>query len=408
MISLIFALTGLSYAQDLNGLDAHGFKLTSLTPSPLAPIRVYQPQAFEAGDFYAGLVGEFAKQPLTLVQRDANGDLSRFDGVDDLLALNLGLGVAVHERARLELSLPFFAMYSHDPEVTTIDAAPGLGDLRLAAQVVLLRPAEDGGLSLGLVPFLDLPTGMEAQFLGQDGFAGGGRLATSYNMGRVALGADAGVIARPSTAAALTLSNPLAAEVGLHAGLLLTDNLGLNLEGTSTIALASNQVAGTESPMELTASLHGAQDSGLTWLVGGAGGLSKGAGTADWRVFLGLGWGKVSKDEPEPAGPDESAISIEVLFEGRRVANAPVDVEGPKPVELMSSIEPVIYEHLTPGDLYTGSATNGPCMAGTGNAKVLKNKTAPMVIELEQTLGAQVRLEIYDANDQPLKGGVVT
>lgn len=411
MIPLMLAAVGLSAAQDLGGLDAHGVKITSLSPSPTAPIRVYQPQDFLAGDWYAGFIGEYAMEPLTLVERQASGEEDVLLVVDDLLALNLGAGVALHERVRLELGLPVYLAYDRDDIVAAPDPAPGLGDLRFAAQVVLLRPeGDEGGLSLGLVPFLDLPTGMEEQFLGQAGLAGGGRLALSLDLGRVVLGADGGILARPQSTSAINLSNPLGAEAGLHAGFLLTDTLGLNLEGTSTFPLDANTVPGAETPAELTTTLHGAYDSGLTWVLGGAAGLSRGAGTADFRVFLGLGWGKVRAEEPppEPVAPEEGALAIEVLLDGRRVANAPVDLAGPAPLELVSSVEPVLYEHLTPGDAYTGTATNGPCMAGTAEATVVADTTTPLVIELEQKLSAQVRLEIYDADDKPLMGGVVT
>lgn len=419
MISLLTVLAGLAQAQDLGGLDAHGFKLTSLTPSPTAPIRVYQPQTFDRGDFYVGLVGEFAKEPLVLLRgepqefRDQQDALdNQQDALDNLLAFNLGVGVAVHQRVRVELGLPVYGFYTRDEGVTSLRPWPGLGDIRLAAQVVFIRrEADQDGLSLGLAPFLDLPTGMPDQFLGQDGMAGGGRLAGSHAMGRLVVGADAGVLARPGTAAALNLNNPLAIEAGLHGGVLLTDRVGLNLETTSSLPLASNVKPGTESPVELTGTLHGVQDSDLTWLIGGSTALSKGAGAADWRGFVGVGWGGgPSPLEPLPVvdAAEEGAISIQVLLDGRRVANAPVDLDGARPVELVSAVDPVLYEHLAPGDVYSASVTQGPCMAGTGQATVVANETTPLVVELEQSLSAQVRLEIYDADDKPLKGGIVT
>lgn len=409
MISLLLAIAGVSLAQDYQGLDAHGFKLTSLTSSTTAPLRVYQPQTFEAGDWYGGFVAEFAKEPLTLGRREAMCEVVYYDGLDNLLAINLGAGVAVHERLRLELGLPVYALYSRDAEFSSLDPAPGLGDLRVAGHVALVRREADAtGLSLGLVPFLDLPTGMEEQMLGQAGPAGGGRLALSLDAGRVVVGGDAGLLARPATAEALNLENPTAAELGLHAGLRMTETLGVNLESTSAVPFASNSVPGTETPSELTGTLRGAYDSGLTWVAGGAGGVSWGAGTADWRVFFGLGLSNLQKKaRPEPVVP-KGAITVEVTLDGRRVADAPVDVSGTQPTNLVSGTEPVLYGNLTPGDVYTATATNGPCMVGEGTATVVADQTTPLIIPLTQKLSAQVRLEIYDADDKPLNGGVVT
>ncbi len=403
LLALALATPGTALAQSL---DAHGFHLGTFSDDPTSALQLVTPGAAEKNAWYLTGVAEWADKPLVAVALD--GTVTPM--LDDLIVANLAGGWNPTERLRLNVSLPFYLSSSGTVDVTTGGNGNGasLGDTRVIADYTLL----DGGFNLGIAPLVDLPSGDPDIFLGQGGVACGGLLTARVETGRLALGGQVGPYFRP----AIDLQNIQGTDrvlAGAHLGYKATEKLGLNAETRLEIPLEGNRVSGTDTPAELLLFAHRRADSGAHLMFGGSTAISSGASAALYRLFVGGGFGKYGEappEEPPPPPPPavEAGVAISVYLDDKLVVDVPTKVKGPQPLEVMSALNPIEHGGLTPGDTYTAVAKHGPCMKGKGEATVPESGFAPLRVDLVPHLGAQVRLEIYDAQDKPLNGGVVT
>jgi len=289
-ILLLFAVLAAApsaRAQD-EGFDAHGFYLTAQDGDPRDLLGVRRPGRFEAGEWGVGGVLEYAHRPLVLVRTVEDGETVE-PALAHLLGVNLAAGMAVHDRVWLDATAPLY----FDVRDAQGSRGAGVGDVRLAAMLALVRPersVDGGGIGVGLVPHLDLPTGSPDTFTGQPGVAGGVRGAATWEGPRWTGAADLGVQFNPAIEARnLTGSDQLTWSVG--GGFLATPASAVNLEVRGAAPLEKNPEPGTGAPIEVL--LHGRhlRDNGASLLVGGAAALSRGASAAAWRVFVGGGFG---------------------------------------------------------------------------------------------------------------------
>ena len=155
MISL---LTTAALAQAVDGgFDAHGFRLAAHDADARDPMVGWRPGAMTRHSWFASGAMEYANQPLVF-ERDG----SKVVEVDDQLVLNTALGYAPHPRVRIDVGLPVF-LYSRGVDGPI---APGLGDLRATGSIGLISP-EKGGLGLGILGNVDVPTGSQRAYRGQ-------------------------------------------------------------------------------------------------------------------------------------------------------------------------------------------------------------------------------------------------
>ena len=92
--------------------------------SPLPPPSRVRPGRFVAGDWYSGMVWEFADE-LATQQVSADEALPLLDNV---FGVHVGGGYAVHDRVRLDASLPLYLASIHQNETSQ---GMGVGALRL-------------------------------------------------------------------------------------------------------------------------------------------------------------------------------------------------------------------------------------------------------------------------------------
>ncbi len=377
-------------------LDAHGFRLGTFTPDPIVPLQLVSPGREAQHSFYLAGVAEWAESPLVAAYTDERGVVSLLDNV---LAANLAGGWRATEAVRFNLSLPLYLASRGEGDVANGFA---LGDIRASVDATLV----DGPLRVGVAPLLDLPTGNADAFLGQGGIAGGALFTAGVGEDRWRLTANVGPYFRPQ----LDLGNIQGADrllAGAHVGYAVSESFGLNVEGRLEAPFSANAVRGTDLPTELLLFGHKVHEGGGHWMAGGSTAISPGASAAWYRVFVGGGFGRVPQPPPPPP-PPEGGIEVSVYLDNALVLDVPTHVEGPTPVDFRSAERPFSHLHLVPGDTYVASAVRGPCEEGTGQAVVPENAVAPLRIDLVPKRSARVRLEIYDADNKPLHGGVVT
>ncbi len=325
LVAVAFALAAASatpaLAQD-GGVNGHGFGMTAQDGDVRDPLTVERPGALNAGDFYGTALFEYAAGTMALVSRDPEGNVGGTDVyLDRLFGVNLGGGVSVHKMLRFDLRLPVFfsarGFNANNPSGQPIGG--GLGTMRAAAMFAPVTPGADGGFGFGVVPWLDLPTATASKNMGIRGVGGGTKVAATIEAGKLTIGADLGVVFRPSIEGFENLQGGAQLATGLAAGVALNDNIGINLEANLNPSLKGKpDIAGVpgwaESPSEALLSVRGRTAGGPHWLVGGGTALSPGVGASKFRIFAGGGFGKISDagGKPKIGDKDNDGIADDV------------------------------------------------------------------------------------------------
>jgi len=415
---------GTDAAPTAGGFDAHGFRLAAFDADLRDPLALQRPGVFSQGDWFAGALAEYAKAPLVQVLEPASGaDATEVPIVDNLVAVNVSAGVAAHERLRFDLLLPVYGL-STGPDAVT--EGPALGDIRLAAMGVLIRPKHQvggGGGGLGLTAFLDVPSGNSARFLGDGVVSGGGMLSGTGEAERVTFTGQVGAEFRQRVDG---LDNVVGADrllAGAALGFVMTDTLGFTLETLTKPSLEAStfEAAPASPPTEGIASLRYQAPSGGHWTFGGAVGLTDGPGVPSFRVFVGGGFGSQEPPLPpdfDPVGdlsstdlcPTEletmngwkdddgcadtlAALLVDVRYNGESRA-ADAEITGPSGTQMQRVPASGLSIDAVPGSAWSVRATAG-CLAGTADA-VAADSGAQLVVELQPIYDAQVEVVVTD------------
>ena len=292
---LLLALPG----RAAEGFDGHHLKPTPSPGAPLDLVATWRPSDARGPTLAVSGLVERSDGALVRVVRDWDG-VTEQSLLDDLVTLNLGV------------------LAGWGPRVA-------LGDLRLAAPVGLRVP-RGGGLGLALVPFLDLPTGDEALLLGAPGLSGGGLLAAGLHGRRATVDANLGL---DSGARQPWLNQPAGARLlgGLGGAYAPREWIGLRLEATYRTAAATGLRPDQASPAELLLSAGGVASGDLRWTVGGAAGLTQGAGAARFRGYAGLTYA-LGPDEGGDADLDGVIDALDACVREPEVRNGYADADG--------------------------------------------------------------------------------
>jgi outer membrane protein OmpA-like peptidoglycan-associated protein len=280
-------LTGLLLATAALAADVDTFTPASSLASGLGSLQGEAPQLGEEG-FAGGVLAAFSEDPV--IRRFDDGD--RAPEVSALAPVHLHGGWTVDDLVRFDVLLPVYAWV--DAPLTAYQGA-AVGDLRLQATVPVWE-STDGAVALAVVPRLGLPTGTRSAAVAQGTHAEllaslGGRVADFgwvANAGATVAGNDPIDDSRRGLGSSVDLIGGgwwhtsealrLGAELDVSAGLAGGDD-GTNNTGTAHV-FAQNVLP-----------------SGLGLSVGAGTGLIAGIGTPEYRVFGGLTWVQVERDQ---------------------------------------------------------------------------------------------------------------
>lgn len=423
---------------DGNTFNAHNLHVAAFDGDLRDPLLLVRPGRFRQWDWFAGGVLEYANAPLVRYEREADdpdGEIFRNEILDHVVALNLSAGVAFHERIRLDLAAPlFFASWDGNQQYQGVD----FGDIRATATVPILLPDEnDEGAGLAVAGKLDIPSGATRDFLGNRTVGGGADLAFSYAVSNFTATATAGAMFVPRIDRD-NLNGPDAFLGGLAVGYRVHETTSLNLEGLFEVPFRQNEVGLTESPGELTFTARHRRPSGAHLLAGAAAGVTRGAGAARFRVFLGGGFGKIIEPAPkdfdgdgyidsEDACPEDpenfnqyrdedgcpdglANLTVRVMYDGQPIEGADVAYGEPESEEretFLSTTEGRVRDDLMPGLVFEGTATKGRCLAGDG-AVTLAEGANRLDIVLNPMRGGKVIYELVDPDGNPVRDAVST
>jgi outer membrane protein OmpA-like peptidoglycan-associated protein len=414
------------------GFDAHGFQLAPHDGDLRDPLVVQRPGSLVAGDWFASGLVEYAKAPLVqVVVPDGGGPEEALPLVDNLVALNVSAGVALHERIRLDVKAPVYGVSTG----TDLQAQPpAMGDLRLGATVLGVAPAHvvgGGGPGFGVFAHVDVPTGNTDRFLGQGKLAGGLGVAGTVELPTTTLTAHVGTQFNP-TADLANVQGSDRVVAGLAAGFITSDTVAVNLEGViqpSVSAADPDLRFTTLPPSEAILSLRVLPENGSFWTVGAAGGLTDGPGVAAFRLFVGGGFADrtplypIDRDtigslrttdacpgEPETVNdwrdddgcPDRlGALSVEARFAGTPRA-VEAEVVGPDGRQTVTVPATGWQVDAIPGSSFQVRAWDG-CLQGEGSAVIGEGGSA-LSIALAPVLDAKVTIEVVGPDDAPIPG----
>lgn len=390
-------------------LDGHGFVPAPIDGDVRDPLAVHRVGGWSPQQYFVSGLFEYADAPLVWCAQPVGEDVCALKEplLDDVLALNLSGGYAATERLRVYAAAPVFLSTA---EGRYAGGGGGLGDLRLGVQLAGFR---DGPVQVGLVPWVDLPTGRESRFLGDPTASGGAALAGSVEVGPLTVSADAGIERTPANA-----FRPLGTDSvlgGLALGVSPADGWGLTAETRTAPQLRSTAPAGTGAPSELTYTARHRRDTGLHVQLGASHALTSGPGAARFRVFLGLGYQSTSTSDIDGDGilhdddacphdaewfndwqdvdgcPEEPVFfSIAATVDGRPVIPDDIVV-----LDGVPTADPITYV-ASPGHTVSVDAVYGGCFGGTTEAEILPT-TELVEVELQPRKGL-IRLRVTDAS----------
>lgn len=388
---MLALLRSVAIAQE-GGLDAHGFEPAAMDRDLRDPVGVVRPGALVTGDLSAGALLEYAWRPLVR-ETVETGEVETT--LEQLVALDLSTAWTAHERLRLELGLP---VYAASFGAAGAPNGADLGDLRLAALVNLLSP-EEGGVGVGLLPFLDLPTGAASAFLGQRTVAGGALAAATVERQRWTVVGNLGAQFNPAVAD-LNLSNSDTLLVGLGGSYGVRDDLAVGTELWGRAPLQSNELPGTESPWEWMGTVKWVADRG-GFLTGGIStALSPGVGAPALRAVLGGGWARQTPPAPRI---EMSTLAVAVVRDGAPVPGLAVRLAGPEVDETVSS--PASRE-VPVGSEWSGVATLNPCVQGSATA-IAGTGTTDLVVALRPNRTSAIQVRVTDPAGAPIGDATV-
>ncbi|MBW1878800.1 MAG: OmpA family protein, partial [Deltaproteobacteria bacterium] len=427
------ALSGPAFAQ---GIDAHGFYTVPHDGDIRDPLTFYRPGALHGGEWSISALLEYARAPLVqLIEPELSSGSTEVPVLDDVLALNIAAGIAPHERFRLDAFVPVYGFTTAgvDREIE----GPTVGDVRVSALGLLVRPdhiLDGGGLGVGVEAHVDIPSGNEDRYLGRDGVGGGGGVNATYEVDFFTVSAALGAQFDPAVNVDnLTGSDSL--QGGLGVGFALHETTGINLEVNGASALKANEEKGTGSPAQALLSLKYRAASGLHLTFGGAIGMSRGIGSARYRAFLGLGYGNMPprrESDHDALGtlriadecPGEmetfndwkdddgcadalGSLMVRVQRDGVQEAGAEVSIQSPDRTHFYHSQEmPEEVRDILPETTFTGSATKGTCLSGTGSVMAQEGEVS-LLIALQPQLPADIEVRVWDPDGVPIPTGRV-
>lgn len=282
-----------------------------------------------------GFLGEAVSEPVAATYSAGRGKETEQALLDGLVGLNLRGAVSLSRRLGLGVVAPVWLSRTEwDPTTGETGAyGPRLGDIHLTVPVGLLLRKDGDGLALAAIGELVAPTGPKDSLVG-GGFGGGLHLAGGYRTGVLHLAGNLGL----QGGAANTLYNVderVALRMAASVGVQPSRFLGVGAELWASPSL-SDPFAAASSPAEVSVHATGLIKQHLALTAGYSTAISNGAGAAEARVTIGVGWKAQPKPdavavplEPAavgPAGPYDVLISA--TDDRGRPVDAHVHVEG--------------------------------------------------------------------------------
>ena len=297
-------------AQPTANVPSQGIDVQQYKPGPglRDVLGVHSSQVGRHLDWNLGLSVNYAKDPLNFI--NPRTDKFLYELVKNQFTFDLMGSLALFDRFELGVAVPLTSQSSGSelsvaPLLSGGVHATGVGDLRLVPKAHLL--STDGGLHLGVVVPVLLPTSGGKGFLGRSGVAAFPRVLGEWTSKEgVRVLANVGLNLQPQEQLYnLNVGNEFAYGLATEVPFKLGQHR-LAAEATLVGALGLTQTHTEESPLELLGAMKYRFSDALAAHVGAGPGLTRGYGTPGFRLFAGVIWTEappaaLARVEPPPA-----------------------------------------------------------------------------------------------------------
>ncbi len=427
---LIWFLPILDAAAQEGGFDAHGFRLAAADADVRDPLTFLRPGRQESLDLSFGLAGEYAQAPLVFEPPSGGSEVL----LQDLVAVNVAAGFAPVRPLRLGIEVPA-VLSSANPASGLSNQPTTLGDLRGTLLASVVQPGEDGGVGLGVVGHVGLPTGDPELWLGEGGLSGGGALVGTVEGGALTVSLQVGARFTPKQepgARPVPTRGGDVGEAALAIGVKASERFGVSAEAHGDFALDPVVRRAIGVPAEaLLSGRYVHAPTGVFVMAGVGTGLTRGAGASPLRAILGAGFGLggsaadsdgdgvvnrhdrcpealeiVNGLDDEDGCPDElPSLSITAgTSSDEERARAKLTVTRPN-----GTMERAVGDlslQAVPGARLLAAAQLGSCRLGSLEIEIGALDGQAYEVPVKRVAGP-VRVKVSDAAGRPLRGATV-
>jgi len=261
-----------------------------------------------AGGFEAGLVLDYANDPLVIVDSSGKRVASL---VGDQLSGDVLFALGLFDRLELGLDVPLVLLQEGDalPSATAAtgaNAAFGLGDVHTMAKLSLWQSdtkQSPGGTAMALVVDAQLPTGNQDDFQGE-GLRIEPRLVLDGVIPRsLRLSGQVGYLVRAKNELLGTqVDDTLAVGLGVDLPLNAAQTWHVIGETEAKITVLAKHITWSEIPLEAVFGGRYYSASGVMLELGGGVGINHGYGTPDYRLLAGVSYRPSHDPDPDHDG----------------------------------------------------------------------------------------------------------
>lgn len=256
------------------------------------------PDIGEEGQLRMGLLAQYERDPLVLYEFE--NELGGIVG--NRATMQLGVSWDFFERAGARLTLPVNANFGSSVPELDADTA-GLGDVGVGVHFLALNP---GQFKLGVRADMLFPTGLPSNaWLGDQEIRPMVGLLVRQDIGRLSLLLDTGAVIRSDidTDQDFVLGSELSITPAV-AYAVSPDFV--NVYATGFLRSGFNNFFGgeAENPVETVVGAQLFPKDNILVDFGGGRGWNQGYGTTDFRLFAGITYTFVKKEEPPPPEPE--------------------------------------------------------------------------------------------------------
>jgi outer membrane protein OmpA-like peptidoglycan-associated protein len=305
------------------------FSAEELDPAPAiesSVLSVYSARPLPQGAYSVGLLGSYARRPLSL-RDSASGErvgdligsvetLSLLGTIGIVDRLDLGLAVPIH-RISAGSSSDAQPVELQDAVVGSSEAA--FGDIRLVPRVALLERKQESGVGLAFLASVWLPTGADDLYVGES-LRLEPRLVLDFAHDGFLLSGNVGYMVREQVQLLGSTIDDMV-RWGVGAEIPLVAKLSVLLETFGALNVMAADFADRDAPTE---ALLGARfrHSGWTAQFAGGAGVVAGIGAPEWRLLLAVGYAH----QPDEAEPDRDRDGLPDTSD--RCPDEPEDFDG--------------------------------------------------------------------------------
>ena len=272
--------------------QSEGFRLqrSMAPPSPHDGLAMQLPQTLGQWRWSAALGIGLQYAPLVSGQADPMDDI---DIVGQRVFARAAFSLGISDAVDAFVSLPFVMTQSGDDPgmgnaMFRAPSTAGVGDLALGASVAVFRT--DGGLSVGTVGSISLPTGQADALTGDDGLGGQLTAMVAYPVSDWLLAMEIGVGIHPERDyGALALGSELIFRAGAHYRVSSAVRALFELDGSTWLrdGQAFDEHA---TPLAVLAGLRYVTSTGLSATIGAGPGLNVSPTLPAFTAVVSLGW----------------------------------------------------------------------------------------------------------------------